>query len=155
MTTNLNTSPIPIKDFTVDLGVTIDSSLKFHQLIFNIVQKAGGAVQNLLAATLNREASFLLSLFISFLGSLLEYSTSLWNLGYTRDLRQFEFVQRCWSKIVQSMENLDYLQRLRALDSYSVHGQLQHLDTVKYWQIFHDQYAIDPGDILLATIGHH
>lgn len=155
----LNTSPIPIKDSAVDLGVTIDLSLKFHQHIANIVQKAGGVAQNLLKATVNREASFLLPLFIAHIRPLLEYCSSVWNLGYIGDLRLLESVQRRWTKNIQGMENLDYFQRLKALDLYSVQGRLLRHDMVKYWQIFHDYCAIDPEDMfynppLDTTRGH-
>ena len=44
----LNGIPIPVKDSAIDLGINIDSTLKFHQHIHNVVQKAGGMAQNLL-----------------------------------------------------------------------------------------------------------
>ena len=114
----------------MDLGVNIDSTLKFHQHIHNVVQKASGMTQNLLKSTVNQDASFLIPLYVMHIQPILEYCSSVWNLGYIADINLLESVQRRWTKNIRGMEHLDYYQRLKALDLYSVRGQLQYYDTV-------------------------
>ena len=47
--------------------------------------------------------------------------------------------------------DLDYSQRLKALDLYSVRGRLLRHDMAKYWQIFNGSCAILPDDIFAST----
>lgn len=155
----LNDTPIPVKDSAMDLGVNVDSTLKFHQHIHNIVQKAGGMAQNLLKSTVNRDASFLIPLYVTHIRPILEYCSAVWNLGYITDLNLIESVQRRWTRNIRGMEHLNYSQRLKALDLYSVRGRLLRNDMVKYWQIFHGFCAIVPEDMfvntpLVTTRGH-
>lgn len=46
-----NNIPIKFVQSYTDLGITIDISLRFHQNIHSIVNKAGGLATNLLKAT--------------------------------------------------------------------------------------------------------
>ena len=147
----LNNIPIPVKDSAMDLGVLVDSTLKFHQHIHNIVQKAGGVAQNLLKSTVNRDASFLIPLYVAHIRPILEYCSSVWNLGYITDINLLESVQRRWTRNIRGMEHLDYSHRLKALDLYSVRGRLMRHDMVKYWQIFHGSCAIAPQDMFISA----
>ena len=73
----LNDIPIPVKDSAVDLEVHVDSTLKFHQHIHNIVQKAGGMAQNLLKLTVNRYASFLINLYVTHIQPIIKYYSAV------------------------------------------------------------------------------
>ena len=143
----MDSTPIPVRDTAVDLGITLDSSLKFHQHIANIVNKAGGVMQNILKATINRDATFMVPLFTTHVRPLLEYSSALWNLGYIGDIKLLESVQRRWTKNIRGLENLSYSERLKLLNLFSIQGRLLRHDIVKYWQIFHNRCAISPTDL--------
>ena len=147
--------PIPTKESAVDLGILVDSSLKFHQHIANVVQKAGGMSLNLLKCTVNRDASFMMPLFITHIRPLLEYASSVWNTGYVEDMRSLESVQRRWTKQIRGMEHLSYIQRLKALDLYSMKGRLLRHDVIKYWNIFHGNCSIFPSDVFLQPHSDH
>ena len=82
---------------------------------------------------------------------ILEYCSAVWNLGYITDLNLIESVQRRWTRNIRGMEHLNYFQRLKALDLYSVRGRLLRHDMVKYWQIFHGCCAIVPEDMFVNT----
>ena len=92
----LNYIPIPIQESSSDLGILIQTSLKFHQHIFNIVHKAGGLSQSILKSTVNCDSSFILPLYISHIRPILEYSSSLWNL------RLLKSMQRRWTKAIHA-----------------------------------------------------
>ena len=152
--------PIPFQVSAVDLGVTVDNKLKFHQHISNVTHKAGGVAHNILRSTLNRDASFMLPLFITHIRPLLEYASSVWNLGYIGDLRQLESVQRRWTREIDGMEGLNYYQRLKALNLFSVKGRLLRHDIIMYWKIFHGMSSITrdkvfPCPLMDRTRGHN
>lgn len=58
-----------------DLGVIVDTSLRFHTHVGIIVNKASGLSTNLLCSTLCRTRGFMLTLFTSHIRPLLEYSS--------------------------------------------------------------------------------
>ena len=151
----------PIKSVVsaVDLGVTVDSSLKFHDHIATVASKAGGLATNLLRSTLNREPSFMVSLFISHVRPIIDYCSCVWNTGYAADIRRLESVQRRWTRQVDGLQGLDYGRRLTILNLYSIKGRLLRSDIIKYWKIFHGKCAIMPRDIFVPppserTRGH-
>ncbi|XP_076047391.1 uncharacterized protein LOC143028924 [Oratosquilla oratoria] len=149
-----------IQESVTDLGVCIDNKLKFHQHISNIVHKASGVSTSILRSTVNRQDSFMLPLFTTHVRPLLEYASSVWNLGYVGDVRQLESVQRRWTRKIHGLEDLDYSQRLRTLNLYSIKGRLLRHDIIKCWHIFHGKLAISrddlfPRPLLSSTRGHN
>lgn len=130
-----------------DLGVTIDSSLRFHLHIRSIVNKASGLSTNLLRSTLCRSPDFMISLYKTHIRPLLEYSSCAWNTGYIGDLRLLESVQRKWTKHIDGLSELPYSKRLQVLGLYSVQGRLLRADIIKYWKIFHNESSITPDQI--------
>ena len=75
---------------------------------------------------------------------MLEYGSTLWNLGYMGDLRSLERVQRRWTRLIEGMEGLSYSERLRELDLFSVQGRLLRADLILVWKIFNGDCAINP-----------
>ena len=156
---NIEGDPIQLVDSHVDLGVTVDSSLKFHLHILRTAQKAGGLAQNIMKATVCRSPEFMLTIFISHIRPLLEYCSCLWHTGYARDVRLLEAVQRRWTKRIESMSELDYGTRLTRLNLFSVSGRLLRADMVYCWKIFHGECCISPTDLFVIpprsdTRGH-
>ena len=142
-----------------DLGVLVDSTLRFHGHIASIVSKAGGLSINLLRSTLCRSADFMVSLFVSHIRPLLDFASPIWNTGYQGDLRLLESVQRRWTKNIDGMEELSYANRLEALNLYSIKGRLLRADLLKCWKIFHGKCGIQPSDLFVmapdvGTRGH-
>ena len=132
---------------SVDLGVTIDSTLRFHDHIATVVRKAGGLATNLLRSTLNREASFMITLFVSHVRPVIDYCSCLWHTGYTGDLHRLESVQRRWTRKVSGLEDVDYATRLRRLDLYSIKGRLLRTDLIRCWKIFNGKCVISTDQL--------
>ena len=122
-----------------DLGVTIDSSLRFHSHINSIVCKASGLANQLLRATVCRDAEFMVRLFVSHIRPIMDYCSTVWNLGFAEDIRKLEGVQRRWTKQVAGMNNISYDSRLKLLGLYSVRGRLFRGDLIKLWKVFHSE----------------
>ena len=79
----------------------------------------------------------MVTLFVSHIRPILDYCSTLWNLGYMNDVRRLEGVQRRWTKEVAGLGDLDYLARLRVLGLYSVYGRMFRADLIKIWKAFH------------------
>ena len=125
-----------LKDSHKDLGVTVDSSLRFHDHIREISRKATGLVNQILRATVCRQPDFMLSLFISHIRPLMDFGSVLWNVGYVGDVMKLERVQRRWTREIEGMDRLTYGARLRRLSLFSIYGRLLRSDLIKLWKAF-------------------
>ena len=142
-----------------DLGVIIDSDLKFHEHVHSIVHKAGGLAQSLLKSTVCRSPDFMLFLLTSHIRPIIEYCSCLWNVGYLEDLRKLEKIQRSWTKKIDGLSSLSYADRLQFLNLYSVQGRLLRADLIQCWKIFNGKSCLTPADLfdvrrLTQTRGH-
>ena len=151
--------PINIVNSHKDLGVVVDTSLKFHVHIKQIVNKAAVLSSNFLKTTLCRSVEFMKTLLASHLRPLLEFASPVWNTGYLGDLRLLESVQRRWTKQIIGMANIPYSDRLKALNLYSIKGRLIRADLIKCWKIFHGKCGLKPRNMfnlppLQGTRGH-
>ena len=81
-------------------------------------------------------------LFVSHVRPLLDYCSTVWNLGYRGDLVKLESVQRRWTREVIGLSSVGYSERLRYLGLYSVQGRLLRADLIKIWKIFHSEIDI-------------
>ncbi|MPC69925.1 hypothetical protein E2C01_064158 [Portunus trituberculatus] len=68
----------------MDLGVTVDrnSKLKFHYRISCTAAKCRGTASNLLKSTVTRSAYTMSTLFIFDARPILNFASSVWNLGF-------------------------------------------------------------------------
>ena len=82
-------------------------------------------------------------LYVSHIRPILDYCSSVWNVGYLGDLRRLEAVQRRWTREVSGFSSLDYAARLRELKLHSVYGRLLRGDLIKMWKVFHSFMCAD------------
>ena len=140
----LNGNDLPSPKSHTDLGVVIDTSLKFHDHISSATRKVAGLGHSFLKSTVCRSKDFMLFFLTVHLRPILEYGSCLWHTGYIGDVRKLERFQRYWTKQIEDLQNLSYGDRLRELDLYSVKGRLVRSDLIQYWKIFHRQSCIAP-----------
>ena len=141
-----------------DLGVLVDTTLKFHLHAQSVVAKASGVANSLLCSTINRSPDFMKNVFISHVRPLLEFSSSLWNAGFVQDLSSIESVQRRWTKCIQDLSELSYCERLRHLSMYSMRGRLVRQDLIQIWKIMHGKSPLLTHLFMLqdtVTRGHN
>ena len=138
---------IPSVESHEDLGVTVDTDLKFHRHIQSVVHRAGGLAQNFLRSTVCRSPEFMLFLLTTHLRPIIEYCSCIWHTGYIEDLRRLENVQRRWTKQIEGLSVLSYAERLQMLKLYSVQGRLLRADLIQCWKIFNGQSCISPDDL--------
>jgi len=83
-----------------------------------------------------RTREFLATLFESHIRPLLDYCSSVCNLGYRGDLNG-KTVQCKWSKEVVGTDGMDYPARLKHLSLFSDEGRILRTDLIKIWKVFH------------------
>jgi hypothetical protein len=131
----LSGTPLEFVQSHRDLGVVVDVGLKFHHHVREVVGKASGLANNLLRSTICRSPHFMVSLFVMHIRPIMDYCSSVWNVGFLGDLRLLESVQRRWTKSVDGLSDLDYLSRLKHLGLFSIRGRFLRADLIKYWRI--------------------
>ena len=114
-----------------DLGVTIDTSLRFHPHIRTAANKAGGVATNLLKSTVCRSPSFMTTLLISDIRPILDFASPVWNTRFEGDTHLLESVQRRWTKEVCGLSPLSYEERLIRLNLLSMRGRLLRADLIQ------------------------
>lgn len=156
----VNDAPLLEKTAHRDLGILLDSSLKFHDHIRETVFKARGTAINLLKSTVCRSPNFMVTLFVTHIRPILDFGSTVWNTGYIGDLRLLERVQRGWTKKVSGLANESYENRLRMLGIFSIQGRLLRSDIIMCWKIFNGKSTIKPTDLFalapqkINTRGH-
>ena len=125
----------------------VNVSLKFHEHIASVVHKASGLSHNFMKSTVCRSRDFMLVLLKTHVRPVLEYASCLWCTGYIDDMRRLESVQRRWTKQMEDLEKLTYLERLKELNLLSVQGRLLRADLIEYWKFVHGNSSISPGDM--------
>ena len=124
-----------------DLGVIVDTSLRFHLNVSAVVQKASALVNQLLRNTVCRSPEFMVTLFVSHVRPILDYCSTVWNLGFLGDMRKLESVQRRWTREVTGLSRTDYGVRLQRLKLFSVLGRFLRSDIIKVWKVFNSEIA--------------
>ena len=77
-----------------DLGVYVDLKLRFHEHVNLVVGRASSLISNMLRCTVCRSTEFKVSLWVSHVGTLLEYGSCVWNVENLSDARRLESLQR-------------------------------------------------------------
>ena len=90
---------------------------------------------------------------------ILDFCSSLWNLGYVGNMKMIESVQRRWTRQIRGLEELPYEERLKRLNLYSIKGRLLRCDLILCYKIFHSLSVIKPTDLFnmapsVGTRGH-
>ncbi len=103
-----------------DLGVSVTSSLKFSQQCKDAAGKANGML-----GFINRNISFktkdlILPLYISLVRPHLEYAVQFWVPHHVKDIPTLEAVQRRSTKMITSLRNKPYEERLAQLKLFSL-----------------------------------
>ena len=138
----LNGTELPAVESQRDLGVLVDSSLRFHVHVNAIVGEASGLASQILRGTVCREVDFMVTLFISHIRPILDYASSVWGVGFVGDMIKLESVQRRWSRETKGMSRLNYRARLTSMGLFSICGRMLRTDLVKVWKAFNGEVDV-------------
>lgn len=136
-----------------DLGITIDSALRFKTLIENISSKAN-KIMGMIRCNFTTFSPTLLSiLFKSLVRPILEYGTALWSphLGCLQS--ELEKVQHRATKLIPEISDLPYEERLAFLNLPSLSYRRARKDIIQIYKLLHGLYDINHSTLL--TLNHH
>ena len=107
---------LPSVDQVNDLGITLDSKLRFSIHINKIVKKSITRANLILKCFYSRDTSTLIKAFKVYVRPIIEYCSPAWSPHLVKDIILLESVQRKFTKRLPGMRNIPYSQRLKLLN---------------------------------------
>ena len=144
----------------LDLGITISSNLKPSQQCSEVVKKANKIIGLIGRSFEYKSKNTILTLYNSLVRPILEYCVQAWSPYYQKDINKLERVQRRVTKIIPSLRNKSYEERLKELNLFPLtHRRLRgdliqafkiikgidNLDCSKYFTIDSSNYTRGNG----------
>ena len=141
-------------DHVCDLGVTIDSQLKFRKHISNIVSKANQRKSLILRSFLSRNPANLIRAFKVYIRPLLEYASTTWSPSFITDILLLESVQRDFTKRVPGCSHLSYTERLSFLKLPTLEHRRLMADLIMVYNILTHNTFINNSPFTLNPNNH-
>lgn len=121
-----------------DLGVTVDNKLTFRQHIANKVSTANRNLGIIFRTFTFLDQEMFLSLYKALVRPHLEYASIVWSPMYKKDRISLENVQRRATRLVGSLKQYPYSERLRRLGLPSLEYRRERADVVEVFKILHN-----------------
>jgi hypothetical protein len=147
MSYGLNGVVLPDVKSTVDLGVTVDSNLRYKLHINNIVIKAHQRACLIMRCFKSRDPTLLFKAFCVYVRPLVEYCVPVWSPSYIADINKIEAVQRRFTKRLFNFRWLSYRDRLLKLGADSLELRRLKLCLTMIYKITHGIVAIDADSL--------
>ena len=134
-----------------DLGVVIDSALSFSNHINEIVSKA-----NRILGLIKRNFKYLdensfLNLYKTLVRPILEYASPVWNPHQMKYIKLIEGVQRRGTKLLSSIQALDYPKRLEKLKLPTLQFRRLRTDLIQVYKIMSGKDNINPEKMFVLS----
>ena len=133
----LNGTPIAVVDEERDLGIIIDSELKFHTQTAAAVSKASQLLAVIKRSFAHIDETTLPLLYKALVRPFLEFGNAVWGPFSKGDQKRLEKVQRRATRMVESIKHLPYPERLERLRLPSLFYRRRRGDMLTVYQLFH------------------
>ena len=128
-----------------DLGVHVDSQLKFQKEIQNRIKK-GNTIVGLIRRTFTYlDENMMKRLFTSLVRPVLEYANTVWSPYLAKDIRDIESIQRRATKMIPTLKNMSYEDRLKKLKLPTLTYRRHRGDQIETYKILHQKLDINPN----------
>ena len=117
-----------------DLGILLQSDLKWDNHISNIIHRANFTLGKLKNSFKKWDTRTFKLLFTSFVRPLLEYGSVAWCPYKKQDIKRLEKVQRRATKLVPSIRNKSYEDRLKSLGLTSLEDRRIRGDLIQFFK---------------------
>ena len=118
-----------------DLGIIVDSKLKFDQHIATKVNKANAVMGTIKRTFKHLDLETFKLLYCSQVRSQLEYGNQVWCPHLKKDINLIESVQRRATKCVRQIRHLSYQERLETLQIPTLTHRRARGDMIEAWKI--------------------
>ena len=99
-----------------DLGIMFSSNFKFKSHIHKMVQKANKVLEVINRTFKYLDPYIMRLLYTSLVSPHLDYASNIWNPYLLEDMRTIEKLQRRATKLIPSLKQCTYQERLSALN---------------------------------------
>ena len=120
-----------------DLGLTIDSDLKFEEHISMKVNKANAMMGLIRRCFSCLDIDIFRRLYTTFVRPHLEYAQSIWSPHFLKQINLIENVQIRATKLVDGLGKLDYSDRLKRLGLTTLRYRRERGDMIQLYRHFH------------------
>ena len=125
-----------------DLGVVISSDLKPSrqcQVAYNKATKISALIRRTIV---NRSPYIMTKLFKAIVRPHVEYGMVLWSPWYIKDKELVERVQRRYTKSIQGLKSMSYIERLQALKLWTLEERRNRNDLIEVYKMIHGKSSI-------------
>ena len=142
-----------------DLGIIIDSELKFRQHAASATGKASQILGVIRRSFRHLDRMTLPLLYKTLVRPHLEYGNVIWGPFNRADQKMVERVQRRATRLVEDVRTLSYPERLRSLGLPSLYYRRRRGDMIMVYQMLHGGVDLQPDDffspaVMTTTRGH-
>ena len=130
-------------DVEKDLGVYTDCSLKFSEHCQNKVNSANKTLRYIRHTFKYMDEDMFLLLYKALVRPHVEYATCIWNPYLKYNMDMIERVQRRATKIVPSLKDLSYSDRLKKLNLETLEYRRRRADLLETYRIMNGDHIID------------
>ena len=126
---------IKAKDHVKDLGVYMSSDGTFSHHYSKITQAARQLSGWILRTFTTREKTCMLTLWKSLVLPKMEYCCQLWSPHKTTDIMSIEAIQRSFTSRIAGLNHLNYWERLKHLNLYSLQRRRERYIIMYVWKV--------------------
>ena len=134
---------LEILDNFCDLGIQIDSKLKFHIHTNTVVRKAYHVLGLICKSFECKDSDVMVKLYKTLVRPIIEYNNVLCGPFYVLDNQKIEIIQQKATIIIPSISHLSYHDRLRHINLPSLQHHRQRCDLIYLYQILKGACDID------------
>ena len=131
-----------------DLGVHIDNRLKFDTHMGTKINKANNVLGAIRRSFSYLDNTVLLRLYTSLVRPHLEYANPVWNPRYKKDIRNIENVQKRATKMIPTLRDLPYKDRLKTLKLPTLAYRRLRGDMIEVYKLTRGKYDPEVSDLL-------
>jgi ribonuclease P/MRP protein subunit RPP40 len=142
---------IPSVNSFIDLGINIDSILKFDCHITEMCGKANQRACLILRCFTSRDPFLLIRAFICFVRPSLEYGSCVWSPYNINLISNIESVQRKFTRRLHGLKDMNYTDRLKFLSIDSLELRRLRADLCMYFKILWGYIDLDASSFFTMS----
>ena len=137
-----------------DVGVIIQSNLKFTQHCSNVIKKAHFVMRNIFNTFRYHNYNFYTKLYVCYIRPILEYASQVWSPRIVENINRIEKVQRYFTRRIVNNGTLSYVGRLELLGLQSLEHRRMLSDLVLFYKTVHGLTCVAVNDSY-AFVNYH
>ena len=133
-------------NYEKDLGVIVDRNLKSGRQVLEARNKANRMLGFIARNVSYKSKEVVRKLYVAYVRPHLEYCVQAWAPHYRQDIDMLEAVQRRATRMIHGFNRLDYKDRLKELNMFSVRRRYVRGDMIQVYKMFTGRDDIDIND---------